>query len=42
MNVRFILWLHTFSFTAEEAQKTVKGLEENAVHTKYIELVCFM
>lgn len=24
---------------AEEAQKRVKGLEENAVHTKYIELV---
>ncbi|KAF8808107.1 hypothetical protein BYT27DRAFT_7211700 [Phlegmacium glaucopus] len=27
-----------FSFTAEEAQKAVKGLEENAIHTKYIEL----
>lgn len=25
--------------TAEEAQKTVKGLEENVIHTKYIELV---
>ena len=26
-------------FTAEEAQKSVKGLEENAIHAKYIELV---
>jgi hypothetical protein len=24
---------------AEEAQKSVKGLEENAIHNKYIELV---
>lgn len=26
-------------YTAEEAQKHVRGLEENAVHMKYIELV---
>jgi hypothetical protein len=25
--------------TAEEAQKSVKGLEENVIHAKYIELV---
>lgn len=25
--------------TAEEAQKSVKGMEENAIHAKYIELV---
>ena len=30
------------SFTAEEAQKAVKGLEDNVIHTKYIELVRFM
>jgi hypothetical protein len=28
-----------FCTTAEEAQKHVRGLEENAVHVKYIELV---
>jgi hypothetical protein len=25
---------------AEEAQTSVKGMEENAIHAKYIELVC--
>ena len=32
-----------FFYSAEEAQKSVKGLEENAIHSKYIELVnlCF-
>jgi hypothetical protein len=29
-------------FPAEEAQKSVKGLEENAIQSKYIELVIFM
>jgi hypothetical protein len=29
----------TLSFSAEEAQKSVKGMEENAIHAKYIELV---
>ena len=29
----------TASYTAEEAQKSVRGMEENAVHSKYIELV---
>ena len=28
-----------FDTTAEEAQKHVRGLEENTVHVKYIELV---
>jgi hypothetical protein len=42
MNVGFILCLHAVSFTAEEAQKAVKGLEENIIHTKYIELVCLI
>lgn len=27
------------SYIAEEAQKSVKGMEENAIHAKYIELV---
>ena len=27
------------SSTAEEAQKSVRGLEDSAIHTKYIELV---
>jgi hypothetical protein len=27
------------AFAAEEAQRSVKGMEENAVHAKYIELV---
>jgi hypothetical protein len=33
--------MHQFFFgmTAEEAQKHVRGLEENTVHVKYIELV---
>ena len=36
-----ILVLHAYFWraTAEEAQKHVRGLEENAVHVKYIELV---
>jgi len=25
--------------TAEEAQKSIKGMEENAIHAKYFELV---
>lgn len=29
----------TTCWTAEEAQKSVRGLEENAIHAKYIELV---
>lgn len=29
----------TALFTAEEAQKSVRGLEDSAVHAKYIELV---
>lgn len=27
-------------FEAEEAQKSVRGLGENAIHQKYVELVC--
>jgi hypothetical protein len=27
---------------AEEAQTSVKGMEENAIHAKYIELVCIL
>ena len=27
------------SGSAEEAQKSVRGMEENAIHAKYIELV---
>lgn len=29
----------TTATTAEEAQKSVKGMEENTIHSKYIELV---
>jgi len=29
----------TTAATAEEAQKSVKGMEENTIHSKYIELV---
>ena len=30
---------HALRFTAEEAQKSVKGVPDNLVHTKYVELV---
>lgn len=33
------LYASFLCMTAEEAQKHVRGLEENAVHVKYIELV---
>jgi hypothetical protein len=33
------LTMHHLRIAAEEAQKHVRGLEENAVHMKYIELV---
>ena len=45
MKVDFILVASrrlSLLFTAEEAQKAIKGLEENIIHTKYIELVCFI
>ena len=32
-------WQSNFH-AAEEAQKSVRGMEENAIHNKYIELVC--
>ena len=41
-SVSFCGFTPCLPFTAEEAQKVVKGLEENVIHTKYIELVCFM
>jgi hypothetical protein len=31
--------IHTYVFAAEEAQKSVKGVPDNLVHTKYVELV---
>lgn len=31
--------LRTVAPLAEEAQKSVRGMEENAIHAKYIELV---
>ena len=30
---------HELHFAAEEAQKSVKGVPDNLVHTKYVELV---
>lgn len=41
-SVSFYDCLPQLSLTAEEAQKAVKGLKDNFIHTKYIELVCFM
>jgi hypothetical protein len=32
----------TTYFLAEEAQKSVKGMEENAIHAKYVELVSIL
>lgn len=33
------VYLTSSTHTAEEAQKSIKGMEENAIHAKYFELV---